>query len=89
MPSMKLTSTSTPAPVVAHPRQGHAAQPVMEIWGQCGKCRAWFGCDSWFDRTVPMPTCPTCALPPGALRYERSDLPPGSRDRVLSELWIG
>ncbi|MEX2622091.1 MAG: hypothetical protein WD250_17925 [Egibacteraceae bacterium] len=89
MPLMKLKSTSTPAPAVAHSPQGRVDQPVVEIWGQCGKCRAWFGCDSWFDRTVPMPTCPTCAFPPGALRYERGDVPPGSRHRILSELWIG
>lgn len=61
----------------------------MEIWGLCPKCRSWFRCDTWFDRSVPTPTCPSCALLPSALRYEQPGPTPRNGQRVLSELWIG
>lgn len=62
----------------------------MEIWGQCPKCSIWFRCDTWFDRSVPTPTCQTCALSPGALRYDLLDEQSDDADRrLVSELWIG
>lgn len=61
----------------------------MDIWGQCPKCRSWFRCDTWFDRSVPTPSCPSCALLPGTLRYERVEASQDADGRVLSEMWIG
>ncbi len=67
----------------------HAPGRAMEIWGHCPKCREWFACHTWFDRSVPTPTCPPCGLLPGALRYERPDVPRDAKQRIVSELWLG
>lgn len=39
----------------------------MEIWGFCSTCRAWFPCPTWFDRSAPHPSCPTCDGEPSAI----------------------
>lgn len=48
----------------------------MEIWGLCPKCREWFRCDDWFDRSVPLPTCSTCHLSPHDIEYREAQAVP-------------
>lgn len=73
----------------------------MDIWGFCSDCRTWFPCPTWFDRTSPQPSCPTCHSEPSAIENrarDRVDLTQvrveADDGRVLvtttpSDLWLG
>lgn len=48
----------------------------LEIWGLCPKCKNWFRCDDWFDRSVPLPTCSACHLSPHDIEYREAQPAP-------------
>lgn len=80
----------------AVPRGGTAAASMepTRIRGLCPKCGDWFGCDDWFDQSVPLPCCPRCRLAPARLRYEGAPAT-GTHSYTfevgvgMSEQWIG
>lgn len=59
------------------------------ILGLCPKCEGWFACDEWFDRTVPVPCCANCRLPPRKLVYTGPSPSMGVTGEVRSEVWLG
>lgn len=77
----------------------------MDIWGLCPSCDRWFACHQFYDQTVPLPTCPMCALAPAKLSYgerpvtrshgerQAGDLyverPARASHEAVSELWVG
>lgn len=59
------------------------------ILGLCPKCDHWFPCDEWFDRTVPVPCCSDCQLPPRKLAYTGPSPSNGVTGGVRSEISLG
>ncbi len=66
-----------------------SADQHSAILGLCPTCDAWFPCDEWFDRTVPVPCCATCRLPPRKLVYTGPSAGTGVTGEVRSEVWLG
>lgn len=59
------------------------------ILGLCPKCDQWFACDEWFDRTVAVPCCSHCRLPPRKLVYTGPSPRAGVTGDVRREVWLG
>lgn len=65
------------------------ATATTRILGLCPKCEDWFNCDTWFDRSQPMPCCARCGLSPATIRYACTDPAPPADARRTTELWLG
>lgn len=84
---MSVDLTAPAAPTVSHTPSHDTEAPTTRILGLCPKCEDWFDCDTWFDRSLPTPCCPSCGLGPAAIRYSRYESADGPH--VTSELWLG
>lgn len=68
-----------------------SASPEQDsaLLGLCPKCDRWFACDEWFDRTVAVPCCSSCQLPPRKLVYTALSHSDSATGEVGSEVWLG